>query len=266
MTPFERLAAAYFAALLLAAPWAPRRGRGALYAAASLALVIVAAIALPVPARAWMAHTYLVLGYWVPAAFVVTTHPRFERWLAAADVRLLGTRRISGEIGRGVLELAYLLCYPLVPAGLVVVLANGTHDDVSRFWTAVLAAGFACYVSLPWAAARPPRLVGEERDTLPHVFTALNRGVLGLVSHQRVTFPSGHAAVSLAVALEVSRVAPGFGAAFTVIALLVAAAAVAGRYHYFVDVLAGLVVGLLVPLLVGSGGLGVGSWGLGAGS
>jgi hypothetical protein len=254
VTPFELLAAAYFAALLLAAPWAPRRGRGALYAAASLALLIVAAIGLPVPARAWIAHAYLMLGYWVPSAFVDATHPRFERWLAAADARLgVGPASDTWRTGRGVLELAYLLCYPLVPAGLVVILANGTQDDVARFWTAVLASGYACYASLPWAAARPPRLLGEEPDgALPHALTALNRTVLGTLSHQHVTFPSGHAAISLVVAFEVSRVTPGFGAAFTVMALLVAAAAVVGRYHYFVDVLAGLAVALVTRLLVGS--------------
>ena len=74
--------------------------------------------------------------------------------------------------------------------------------------------------------------------------------MLGIVSHQRVTFPSGHAAVSLVVALEVSRVTPGFGAAFTAISLLVAAAAVVGRYHYLVDVLAGVGVAVVTSLLI----------------
>jgi hypothetical protein len=250
MTPFERLALVYFVALLLAAPWAPRRRAGMACAAAAAALVILAALALPPIGRAWLAHAYLVLGYWIPAMFAAGTHPRFERWLVDADARLF--RVPPGRaIARSALELAYLLCYPLVPAAFVVVLVYGATADVVRFWTGVLAAGYACYISLPWAAARPPRATAARDDAAPHALASLNRAVLGLVSHQRVTFPSGHVAVALVLAVEVTRVAPAAGAAFTVLALLIAVAAVAGRYHYLIDVLAGVLVALVVTMITG---------------
>jgi membrane-associated phospholipid phosphatase len=248
MTPFEWLAVTYFLVLLSAAGRASRPRRGALFVCGAIALVIVARFALPWTARAWFAHAYLVLGYWIPAAFVpATPNERFQQWLAGTDV----TRawHVRGTATRHVLEAAYLCCYPLVPLAFSIVFALGAAEDVVRFWLTVLGAGYACYITLPWTAARPPRLVGAEWP-VPYAVAAVNAAVLGRVSHQFVTFPSGHVAVSIAAALAVTRVWPAAGAGFGVIAMLIAIAAVAGRYHYLVDVLFGLLVGAAVAGLV----------------
>jgi membrane-associated phospholipid phosphatase len=251
MTSFEWLPIVYFVAMAAAAR-APLRSRGTLYTAAAIAaLVILASFTLPWPARAWMPHAYLVLGYWIPATLTSGPNPAFERWLTRTDVPRAFQVPGAGIV-RQVLELAYLCCYPLVPAGFVVVFAAGTRDDITRFWLVVLTSGYVCYASLPWTAARPPRVLAErERRRGPPGLAAVNAHVLERVSHQFVTFPSGHVAVSLAVAAAVWRVWPAAGALFGVIALLIAIAAVAGRYHYLMDVLLGLAVGALVPLLVG---------------
>jgi membrane-associated phospholipid phosphatase len=245
MTPFEWLAVAYFVVLLAAAPRAARPRRGALFVGGALALVIVARFAMPWVARAWFAHAYLVLGYWIPAAFVpAAPNERFQRWLVRTDV----TRawRVRGSVARHVLEIAYLCCYPLVPAAFAVVFAFGSDEDVTRFWVTVLSAGYVCYLTLPWIPARPPRLIDAESSLLPHAVAAVNAAVLGRLSHQFVTFPSGHVAISVAAALGVWRVWPEAGAAFGATALLIAVAAVAGRYHYLIDVLLGLLVGAIV--------------------
>ena len=242
MTPFEWLAVAYFLVLLAAVPRASRPRRGAAFVCGAIALVIVARFALPWAARVWLAHAYLLLGYWIPAAFVPDApNERFQRWLARTD----WTRawRIRGTMARHVLEVAYLCCYPLVPAAFAIVFAFGSAEDVARFWIAVLSAGYACYITLPWIPARPPRLVDVESSVLPHAVATVNAAVLGRVSHQLVTFPSGHVAVSVAAALAVWRVWPEAGVAFGAIALLIAVAAVAGRYHYLIEVVLGLVVG-----------------------
>ena len=146
------------------------------------------------------------------------------------------------------LELAYLLCYPMVPAAFAVVFFLGDAGDVARYWVSVLLAGYACYGTLPWTAARPPRLVSNDEPARRGI-AWLNAAVLGRVSHSLNTFPSGHVAVSLAAALSVVPVHADAGAVFLLTAAVIAVAAVAGRYHYLVDVLAGLPVGALAWLL-----------------
>jgi membrane-associated phospholipid phosphatase len=62
------------------------------------------------------------------------------------------------------------------------------------------------------------------------------------------TFPSGHAAGSLAVALAVVGAMPASGVLLLVLALAICVACVVGRYHYIVDVLAGAAVAIALWL------------------
>jgi membrane-associated phospholipid phosphatase len=63
------------------------------------------------------------------------------------------------------------------------------------------------------------------------------------------TFPSGHAAGSLAVALAVLGAMPWTGAVFLVVAISISLACIVGRYHYVVDVLAGAALAILIWLI-----------------
>lgn len=243
MAPFEMIAAAYFAGIALgaAATKVGVRRRLAAGAAAVGAMLLVLTVARSGdgPVRAWIPHLYLVAGYWLPGLLApgAATTTGFERWLVRSDESL--RPRVPGipPAVAHLAELAYLLCYPLVPASLGIIWGTGTDADVSRFWSAVLPAGYSCYVSLPWLVSRPPRLL---HAAAPRYVAAVNVFVLGRVSHQLNTFPSGHVAVSAAAALTLLPVSPIFGAVVAGLAALVAIGAAAGRYHYVIDVLLGI--------------------------
>jgi membrane-associated phospholipid phosphatase len=218
------------------------------YTALAIALVIVARFAAPWRVRVWLPHAYLMLGYWLPA--LVTRVPpsdRFERWLRTADARLWpgGAWRVPAWSGHW-FEIAYLLCYPIVPISFVIVWLRGTDDEVTRYWLGVLGAGFACYGTLPWTAAWPPRLGSAKTPRGP---AAVNLHVLRRFSHGFNTFPSGHVAVAVAASLAVSSVSSAGGAAVGLVAVSIAVAAVLGRYHYGIDVILGLLVGVLASLI-----------------
>jgi membrane-associated phospholipid phosphatase len=78
---------------------------------------------------------------------------------------------------------------------------------------------------------------------------SVNTAVLARVSHQLNTFPSGHVAVSIAAAACVLTVSWPAGLVFAMVAVGVAIGAVVGRYHYVMDVLVGVVVGLLAVVI-----------------
>ena len=63
------------------------------------------------------------------------------------------------------------------------------------------------------------------------------------------TFPSGHVAGSLAVALGVISVLPLVGTILLGFAFSIALACIVGRYHYIVDVCAGAALTLLIWLV-----------------
>lgn len=253
MLPFELLSAVFFAALAIAAMAWHRRPQAWLALILSAALIaVIAAISRTAPTalRAWAGHLYLVAAYRIPG-LLATANPGtwFEEWLVRSDVGWRSyVTAFPGWLAH-LCELAYLLCYPLVPVSFLVVWIHGDGAYVTRFWMAVLGAGFACYGPLPWLVSRPPRLVSG--DTTPKQGIArANAFVLDRMSHRLNTFPSGHAAVSVASALSVWSVSPAAGIVISLIAMGVAIGAVTGRYHYVVDVLAGVVVGLLATLVV----------------
>ena len=79
----------------------------------------------------------------------------------------------------------------------------------------------------------------------PGLIRGLNVRVLGVVSNQLNTFPSGHAAASLATALAVGARLPLAGFALGLLALAIAIGSVVGRYHYAADALAGIALALI---------------------
>ena len=78
-----------------------------------------------------------------------------------------------------------------------------------------------------------------------------NLAVLGRFSHERNTFPSGHAAEALAVVLALAPVAPFAAVALVPVALAVAIGSIAGRYHFAGDAIAGYLVAALVWIVLG---------------
>lgn len=255
MEPFERLAVVYFLALALTTPLtharASRMAAVALGAVGLAAAIVGASMHGTAVVRGWLPHLYLVLGYWMPALLVSppAAATRFERRLLRSDEALRHRLPEVPYFLEPVVEAAYLVCYPLVPASFLVVWLHGSADDVAGFWFAVLLAGYACYVSLPWLISRPPRLATGSPPAARHV-ASINVLVLGRVSHQLNTFPSGHAAVATAAAITLMPVSTLGAIVVGVFAAGIAIGAASGRYHYVIDVVLGVIVGAIAGFAV----------------
>ena len=250
---FEYVAVGYF---LLIGGLAPVSGAPARRTAAVMltAFAVAAGIAgmmhaAPPHVRAWFGQAYLAVGYWLPALLVTRMPGAFEAWLRRAESSVARTFKVRATGPALLAELAYLCCYPLVPAAFVTIYVNGSIADVDRFWTAVLAAGFVCYISLPWLVSRPPRLLEDAIVDASHV-RRINLHVLDRVSHGWNTFPSGHVAVAIAAALCVMPGAPRAGIGFLILAAGILIGSVTGRYHYSIDALTGAIVGVTIPLML----------------
>ena len=174
--------------------------------------------------------------------------PRFESWLRRCDDRLLGAWRPE-RISRHLLA-AFEVCYAgtflMIPAGFAALAIGGFRSLADRYWTMVSLAELASFGVLPWLPSRPPWLV---ESLEPDAAVGVRRFGLMWVrrtSHCANTFPSGHTAGSLAVALAVMPVMPVTGLALLVIALAIAIGCVTGRYHYAIDVIAGAALAIVV--------------------
>jgi len=232
----------------------------------------IAAIALPMAAafvwiarsgasiaRDWAPAAGILVGYYVSGRFFVEPSARVEAWLGAWDRRLLGDPAVRFACWpRAVvasLELVYMGCFLLVPAGFGALVAAGRADLADRYWTLVGAAEFGAFAPLAVMQTRPPWLV-ERKAVLADraVHRAAARMVEAFTIHAN-TFPSGHVAGSLAVALALVEPLPWLGAAALLLAAAIAVATVVGRYHYIIDGVAGAALAVAVWTIVRAAGI-----------
>jgi membrane-associated phospholipid phosphatase len=255
--PYECLVVGYFAYLIATAagvPRVPAARRGVVIALSSLVIAAVTTIATIDLAgiavlRLWLPLLYLPLAYWLPGQLVTHENRTLEQLLLRGDRFCFGDsglarfRESASPIIIGGLEVAYLACYPLVPMGFVTLIAAGYSGlEVNRFWIAVLGAALLSYGPLPWLPSRPPREIEFTDDRPSASIRDINRGVLTRVGVGWNTFPSGHAAASVATALAIGALLPWAGLIFGAIAAGICAGSVVGRYHYALDVVVGVAV------------------------
>lgn len=212
-----------------------------------------------VTARDWLPAALLLVAYRESGLFATPdpTH-RFDQILIRWDRVILGHPWTEALLHGGApwlqwyLELAYLLCYPLVPVGLGALLLVSSRNRglaqsaciVDHYWLAVLAASFACYVIFPHVPLTPPRELFHDLPGPPvaPLLRKTNFWLLGQYSVGVCLFPSAHVASTLSAGLVVRHYAPKVGLFFLVAALSIAFATVYGRYHYAADALAGALV------------------------
>jgi len=217
--------------------------------------------------REWFPCVLILLAYRESGLFFMPDPAHNLDYLFGGwDSKLLHNPGVLAVLSAGspwlqrYLELAYLLCYPLVPLGLGSLTAarrwpgfarrSASSDDsktVDHFWTAVLLALFCCYVLFPLFPSTPPRSFFHDSPgpLAQSFFRKTNFWILGRYGIVSSVFPSGHVAAVTATALTIRHHLPRLGLVFIVFALSIAVATVYGRYHYAADALAGAVIGIV---------------------
>lgn len=195
--------------------------------------------------RDWLPAPLMLMVYWQTGRFFTKPNERLQRSLERLDSRVLGAMLSwLGNPGRhnwisSYLELAYLLCYPLVPLGVGVLYITGKRGNIDYYWTVVLIPACLCYAMTALIHTLPPRALVVPPESLPRSgrIRALNLWVLRHASIQVNTFPSAHVAATMAASLALFCLVPLAGIVFLLVSLSIAAGSVVGRYHYFADAL-----------------------------
>jgi len=244
-----------------------RQAKVAGLGAAAIGVTVFASMILPLavpPATASVVRDsvpclLLLLFYSQAGQFVTGADFELEKRLERLDQRWL-CRPLEWCSGRRIgvwiltcLEAAYFYYYVSIPLSVGVLYWLGKQRDADYFWTVVLVAAYGSCGMLPFIQTRPPRMLGEKWSVcLPsgNVRT-LNLWILRHGSIQANTIPSAHVAIATASALALLEIAPLWvGLSFLGAAIGVALGAVAGRYHYAVDVILGFALAAAAFLAV----------------
>ncbi len=281
LRPAEKVALGFFLYGLVASLAFPLDARGRWLAVGLLLLTGVAVISMSRIARPsrfiavvrdWFPAVLILVAYRVSGLFLIpdSVH-RLDFLFVQWDRALLQNHWVTALLSttapwlQRYLELAYLMCYPLVPLGLAALSVAAVYDRrrgsagydpdkaalierryrkaVDHFWTTVLLAVLACYAVYPFFPLTPPRVLFHDvpGPVVDPLLRRMNFWILNQYSVQACIFPSGHVAAVTATALAVRAYLPRLGLVFLVAAASVAAATVYGRYHYGADALAGAV-------------------------
>jgi membrane-associated phospholipid phosphatase len=250
----ESLALGYFLYLGIVCWFRPlsaaRRRQIAATSLATIAVISAVAAYAPSGLRDWAPNFYVFVGYFLPGRFFETPSLRFEAWLMKWDRRLLGdpaTRFASWP--RAVvayLDVVYMGCFLLLPAGLLALVLSGHSDAADHYWTMVAGADFTAFLSLTIVQTRPPWALERTAELAS---AGVHRTALNFVQHGTIganTFPSGHTAVSFAIAYALFPLLPAVGTAALLLSASIAVACIVGRYHYVIDVVTGVLLSALV--------------------
>jgi membrane-associated phospholipid phosphatase len=213
-------------------------------------------------ARDWVPLVFTLMAYremdwFTPLAWDHHLELRWIEW----DRSLLygwGIQRAMeslGELLPSYLEFCYLLVYAVGPFTVAVLYLERRRDRVNQVLFLYLLGTLLAYALFPYFPSQPPRTLFGDSD-LPSVITALRRFNLWIVNgygiHSSV-FPSAHVSSAFSAAWALLLYLPDrkrYGVGMLIYAASVAVAAVYGRYHYAVDVVAGFVVSLMAAGIV----------------
>lgn len=208
-----------------------------------------------------------VLRDWYPMPLVLLAYremgwfarphgePVLERSWVKWDKLLLsdwGLREAIESLGAllpSILEVSYSLVYTIAPFSLAVIYLYRRRQRAEAFLFTFLAGVLVSYALFPYFPSEPPRTVfpGEEFPRIETVFRRFNWWLLGGYGIHTSVFPSAHVSGAFSAAFAMMGVLPEkkwVGRTLLVLAILIATATVYGRYHYAVDVVAGLAVAL----------------------
>jgi hypothetical protein len=201
-------------------------------------------------ARDWLPVALMPIAYSQTGTFVGERNRGLEQTLQRFDRKLLERWKKSSADRRGwrlcknFLELAYLLCYPLIPGGLALLYLMGHRAQSDWYWMQVLPPTYLSYAVVPFLHVLPPRLLETEPNIAAGGVRKLN---LWLLRHASITFatlPSAHVAATIAASLALLCVLPVTGILFLLLSINIAIGAVVGRYHYAADVLLGALMAI----------------------
>ena len=265
----DRLFLAYLGGLaLLIAIYFRRVPEAALLLAAHAAgMGLIVAVA---KAKRWK-MTAAVLHNWYPLAYIPICYKEmsilippirrtaFDAQIASLDYRIWGAHptvwleRLQNPWVTEILQIVYTLFIPSLILLAAAIWMKGLRAEF-RYYAFLIAIGFlASYVGYLLVPVRGPRFFLAHVQHLDlhgvWLFDSLQQTLNRLESAQYDCFPSGHTELTV-VAWWTSRVvSKRLFAVFSLYMLLIVSATVYLRYHYTVDVFAGIVLAAAVLAL-----------------
>ncbi len=148
-----------------------------------------------------------------------------------------------------------MLVYAIAPFVVAVFYFQHRRQRVNGALFLYLLGTLAAYALFPYFPSDPPRVAFGGND-MPNIITAvrqLNLWLLGDFGIHSSVFPSAHVSSAFSAAWSLFAFLPErkrYGWGMLLYAVIVAVAAVYGRYHYAADAVAGMAISLVPGFMI----------------
>lgn len=229
---------------------------------------LLAALALLMPAARRAGPIGRFIGDWYPLILVTALYTEvgfanladgraYDRIVLGWEHALFGLQparewiRWSPSVWLSwVLHLFYLAYYPITVGTPIALSVTGREAATRRTVATIAATFYICYVVFLVFPVVGPRLVLPAADNAATrtLIAQLTAGLLENAAAWGAAFPSSHVAVSVAATVAALGEWRALGLVLVVPTALLTLGSVYGQFHYGVDALAGLALGLAVAL------------------
>jgi membrane-associated phospholipid phosphatase len=209
--------------------------------------------------RNWYALPFVASCYKEMALFIpVVRHSDADQWLADLDFRIWGAHpsvwleRVHSPLLTEFLQVVYTLFVPAVLCIAWVLWRRGCTRDF-QYYAFLIALGFlTSYIGYILVPARGPRFLLKQMQHFPlqglWLFQTMQSALDRLESAHYDCFPSGHTELTILAWWGSRMVSKRWFRVYLVYTLCIIFATVYLRYHYTVDLLAGMVTAAVLIL------------------
>ncbi len=155
-----------------------------------------------------------------------------------------------------IMQVSYGIYWITIPLGGFIFYLRHEYDLYERllhYVTFTFFFSYFCFIFFPVAG---PRFVLADQITVSYdglFLTQLLRGFVKDFGFRGGAFPSSHVAIAMVILIYIWHFKPKIAIrVFLPLVIALSLATVYGQYHYFTDVLAGLIVGLVIGFWGGS--------------
>jgi len=150
------------------------------------------------------------------------------------------------------LNFGYVSYYFLIPAAAIILAWKSRWESLEKMVTAVSISFYVSYLIFILYPVVGPRFFLADNYYLPmigHFFTNFALAAVSIGGHYGGAMPSSHCAVAFAAVVIIAVEFKKLRFPFITILFLLCMGTIYGRYHYFTDVIAGLILGFISLLL-----------------
>lgn len=186
---------------------------------------------------------WLIAGVGQPHADA--TLIRWEQFVFPGDPSRSLAQRFPGELVSELLHACYLAYYALVVVPPALLYLRGRREAFAQTMLPTVLAFGICFVGFMAFPVDGPRFLVGPADAPAGPIRTATLQLLSSASSRGTAFPSAHVAVALVASISSVRFLRPAGYVVALVAAGLAVATVYGGFHYGVDVIAGLAVGLI---------------------